>query len=260
MSAKSKESASASTLTVKIPTFEETQINNWEGDTIKVARSARKHAAPQKRPLTRKAKAIKEVEDEAEVARAIIPSSVTAPAITKPSGQQGLLQLSPRSLRLLSCSPDVDETLDLQTLVYSRNMDVDSDTAHEPPKGRRGRPRKRPKTEVPTLESILGSLPPNLLIIAIQPLVRGGAFPAGGVAGNIGMVTRARRLVHTALQMGGGQNAVSDWEETVFGEDRDVVGVGVKNAVVVVKFEAGKPAKKDKGLPPFVCPTCKSAI
>jgi hypothetical protein len=79
------------------------------------------------------------------------------------------------------------------------------------------------------------------------------------VAGNIGMVTKARRLVHTALQMGGGEDAVPGWEDTVFGEDREVVNVGLKNAVVRVTFEEGL-SKRDKGLPPFVCPNCKSAI
>ena len=279
MAAKSKESTSATkvSITVKIPSVRDIQMKSREGDTIKVTRSARKHTTPQKKPLTRKAKVMKEVEDEAEVAMAIMPSSATTPAIKTRSGQQGPFPLSPRSLRLLSCSPDVDETLDLQTLVYSRN--VDSDTSHVsdseesdeeivvPQKGRRGRPPKKrtkvkaakPNAENLTLDSVLETLPLDLLTVAIQPLVRGGAFPAGGVAGNVGMVTRARRLVHTALQMGGGQNAVPDWEETVFGDDREVVGVGVKNAVVVVKFEDGRP-KKDKGLPPFVCPNCKSAI
>jgi hypothetical protein len=109
------------------------------------------------------------------------------------------------------------------------------------------------------LESVLATIPPDLITIATQPLVRGGAFIAEGVAGNIGMVTKARRLVHTALQMGGGEDAVPGWEDTVFGEDREVINVGLKNAVVRVTFEEGLP-KRDKGLPPFVCPNCKSAI
>jgi hypothetical protein len=60
--------------------------------------------------------------------------------------------------------------------------------------------------------------------------------------------------------MGGGENVVPDWENTVFGEDREVVGVGLQNAVVRVTFKDKGRGKRDKGLPPFVCPTCRSAI
>ncbi len=155
-------------------------------------------------------------------------------------------------------------------------MTIDSATesnVHEPPKKkRRGHPLKaRPppkakksvetRTTRPLLTEVLSTLPQNLVKIATQPLVRGGAFPAGGVAGNIGMVTQSRRLVYAALQMGGGPESVpDDWQDKVFGDDRQVVGVGLENAIVDVKWEGSVPGKKDKELPPFLCPNCRSAI
>lgn len=75
------------------------------------------------------------------------------------------------------------------------------------------------------------------------------------------MVTQARRLVYAALQMGGGKDSVSeDWEDKVFGDDRKLIGVGIENAVVVVEWEGSVRGKKDRELPPFLCPNCKSAI
>jgi hypothetical protein len=273
---KSKESATAAreSLTVKIPRISESRESPESGGgTVRVARSARKHVS---KPSTRRTKARKEAEDEIEVAKAVLPPAS--------SSWQSSSSLTPRDLRLLSCSPDTDDTLDLEALIphTDDSMDVDSDpermsendgSADEPVIRKRGRGRpakktkakgkktaapRRKRTERPSLDSVLGTIPPSLLTIAVQPLVRGGAFVSGGVAGNIGMVTRARRLVHTALQMGGGDDVESDWEDVVFGEDRQVLEIGMKNAVVLVEDEDGSRAKEN--LPPFVCPNCKSAI
>ena len=42
------------------------------------------------------------------------------------------------------------------------------------------------------------------------------------------MVTQSRRLVYAALQMGGGPESVpEDWQDKVFGDDRQVLGVGL---------------------------------
>ena len=215
-------------LTLKIPSFS----GSHERSSVKVARSTREHASPLRRPSTRKAK----------VARAVIPPS--------PAPETPLLPLSPRCLRLLACSPDMDVTLDPWALILhndgatesSSDLDVDG---KKPATVRR-------HTETTSFESILATISPDLLTIAIQPLVRGGAFVAGGVAGNIGMVTKARRLVYAALQMGGGEEAAipKNWMDTVFTKDRDLVGIGTKNAVVHVMFD----------LPPFLCPRCGSAI
>lgn len=206
------------------------------------------------------------------------PACFFAKAITDeeviPTPEIRSIFLSSRSLHLLACSPDTDETLDLQALVPHDNdsMDTDtSDTGHsssESPDSEEDIPPSKngkvppPKKQIklakpkPSLDSVLATISQDLLTVATQPLVRGGAFVAGGVAGNIGMVTEARRLVYTALQMGGGQGAIpEDWKNVVFGKDRELVGIEVRNAVVHVMFEDGTPV-----LPSFVCPHCKSAI
>jgi hypothetical protein len=122
-------------------------------------------------------------------------------------------------------------------------------------KKRRGRPSKKmpsSRTEAViqsfTLAEVLfTTVPPNLLKVAQQPLVRGGAFELGGVVGNIGIVTCAiRRFVYRALE---GREVPSDWEELLFGEDSDVT---ISNAIV--KLRGGKM------VPPLLCPKCNSAI
>jgi len=146
---------------------------------------------------------------------------------------------------------------------------AESNVTESPKKKRRGHPlkfrppprAKNPERARPLVAEVLSTLPTNLVNIAIQPLVRGGAFPAGGVAGNIGMVTQSRRLVYAALQMGGGPESVpEDWQDKVFGDDRQVLGVGLENAIVDVKWDGSVLGKKDKMLPPFLCPNCRSAI
>lgn len=165
-------------------------------------------------------------------------------------------QSQPRALRLLACSPDTDDDVDLGLLIpitLVQNSQPDSDT--EPPKKkRRGRfSKKVPSSSIEdalqqprSLTAVLSTLPPDLLKIAQQPLVRGGAFAIGGVAGNIGAVTRARRIVYQVLE--GGQ-VPDDWEEALFGEDADAT---VGNAIV--KLTGGKT------IPPLLCPKCNSAI
>jgi len=162
-----------------------------------------------------------------------------------------------RALRLLACSPDTDDEIDLQSLIPITviHRDHDSDTEIEPPKKkRRGRPKNIPSSPTETvlqqprtLTQVLSTLPPDLLQVAQQPLVRGGAFAIGGVAGNIGAVTRARRIVYQLLE---GGEVPDDWEEMLFGEDGDA---NVGNAIV--KLVGGKTV-----IPPLICPKCKSAI
>ena len=81
-------------------------------------------------------------------------------------------------------------------------------------------------------------LPADLLLIAQQPIVRGGAFSAGGVAGNISDVVGARRIVYEALQ---GKLVPDTWEE----------GLDVHRAVYI---------KKTGKTPAFLCPKCEGAI
>ena len=159
-----------------------------------------------------------------------------------------------RALRLLACSPDTDDEIDLQSLIPITIIH-ESDTEIEPPKKkRRGRPKNIPSSptvtvlqQPRTVTQVLSTLPPDLLRIAQQPLVRGGAFSSGGVAGNIGAVTRARRIVYQILE---GGEVPDDWDEMLFGEDGDS---NVGNAIV--KLIGGKTV-----MPPLLCPKCKSAI
>lgn len=271
MARKSKEASTTakSSLTVKIPQdFSNAQGNRREDEVEGPIRSARKHAVPPKKSTRKTRGASKLVANGGEASTVVIATA---------NG----LSLSGRDLRLLACSPDTNDNIDLHALIPSSDtqMVVESDSEgvrpgdddfdeQETVPRKIGPPRGRPKpkdapnsraVERPSLDSILATIPSDLLTIAIQPLVRGGAFVEGGIAGNIGMVSRGRRLVYTALQMGSGKYVDSDWEDTVFGEDRDLSEVELKNAVVRVTFNEGR-AEKDDGLPPFVCPHCKSAI
>ena len=163
-------------------------------------------------------------------------------------------QSQPRALRLLACSPDTDDEIDLGSLIpITLEKNTESDTELEPPKKkRRGRPSKKPLSpevalqQPRTVTEVLSTLPSDLLKIAQQPLVRGGAFAVGGVAGNIGAVTRARRIVYQVLE---GGEVPDEWEEMLFGEDGEA---NVGNAIV--KLTGGKT------VPPLLCPKCNSAI
>ena len=183
--------------------------------------------------------------------RPIVVNGSPATTTTAPKSQS-------RALRLLACSPDTDDAIDLGSLIpltiVHKKSQPESDTDEPPKKKRRGRPSKNipsSPTEAVlqqprTLSEVLSTLPPDLLNIAQQPLVRGGAFALGGVAGNIGAVTRARRIVYQVLE---GGEVPDGWEEMVFGED---AGANVDN--VIVKLTGGRT------IPPLLCPKCKSAI
>ncbi|GLB39938.1 hypothetical protein LshimejAT787_0704480 [Lyophyllum shimeji] len=80
----------------------------------------------------------------------------------------------------------------------------------------------------------LAALPRHLVHIAEQPIVRGAAFPAGGVAGNVAAVVRARRMVYAALR---GEEVPAGWEEEL--------GVGVEEAVVEVEVPSDEEEEED---------------
>lgn len=207
-------------------------------------RSARKHASP--------------VKKVSKTTTAAPPAS--AASSSSPSSAS-------RALRLLACSPDTDDNVDLESLValtmvqVSLTNDDDASDVEKPPKKkRRGRPSKIATAEpaspvevraqpVRALADTLADLPPLLLQVAQQPMVRGAAFKPGGVSGNIGFVTRARRLVYQILE---GSSLPEDWEAQVFGVHKEVE-LGAENAVVKITG-ARKP------LPLIVCPKCRSAI
>ena len=157
-----------------------------------------------------------------------------------------------RALRLLACSPDTNNEVDLESLIP---ISIVQGNAQLKPPNKKRRGGRQPKnvpsspTEVElqqphTLTQVLSTLPPDLLNIAQQPMVRGGAFRFGGVAGNIGAVTRARRIVYEVLE---GGDMPDDWEAEVLGE-----GAEVKNAIVKLTGERTVAA--------LICPVCNSAI
>ncbi|PPR05937.1 hypothetical protein CVT24_006659 [Panaeolus cyanescens] len=162
--------------------------------------------------------------------------------------------LSPRSLRLLACSPDTDEVVDLASLIP---LTIVTQTAEDASDS--SRPRKRARTskqssatqeallEQPrSLVDVLGDMPGDLIRIAEQPLVRGGAFVHGGITGNICFVSRARQLVYSILE---GEALPDDWESVIFQEE----GTSIDNAIVTLKGAT-------RSIPPVVCPNCQSAI
>ena len=262
-------------------------INGDVGKAV-VRKSARKHASPVK-----KAKSTVKVDVKAEA------NETTA-------------GLTPRALRLLACSPDTDEDVDLAGLIFQGGRDEERevegmmgkgkekavengettgdedelDTIRlEPPRKRQRQARSYPRSTssqpssstaaemhpAPPLDQLLSALPPDLLSIATQPQVRGAAFGEGGVSGNVGLVTRARRFVYAYLRAGGDEDMLDEWEEVVFGivrgEDDQGVEVGTDGEKGTRK---GKKAEKGeratiknaivRGLQPFVCPVCRSAI
>lgn len=171
---------------------------------------------------------------------------------SRKSTKQGSLKqinpaTTPRNLRLLAASPDTDDVVDLDSLIP---LTITSDSE---------RPKKRAKTrqsnssaheavvEQPkSLSEALSNMPADLVRVAQQPLVRGGAFTHGDITGNLCFVARARKLVYSILE---GEEVPDDWISQVFQEEN----TSLHNAIVVLK-------NATKALPPVVCPNCKSAI
>ncbi|TFK67649.1 hypothetical protein BDN72DRAFT_960887 [Pluteus cervinus] len=133
-----------------------------------------------------------------------------------------------RKHRLLLCSPDTDKEFSLEALIKER--------VSTPAKKRRSSGGKRAISATsPT--SVLASLPAKLVELAMQPMVRGAAFPEGGVTGNISYVAHARRLVYSGMT--DTDPIPDDWEDEVN-----------QHATIVTMED----------IPPLVCPKCKSAI
>lgn len=261
-------------------------VVNGEAGKETPRKSARKHASP-----------VKKVKSKVKVG-------------VKAEVDKGTAGLTPRELRLLACSPDTDEDVDLAGLILQGGGDEEReiegmmrkergkekavrttrdedelDTIRlEPARKKQRQAKSHPQSTssqpssstaaethpTPTLDQLLSAVPPELLSIATQAQVRGGAFWQGGVSGNVGFVTRARRLVYAYLREGGDEGILDGWEEVVFGivsqesPDEEDAGNGtrkenrdeeaeratIQNAIVRV----------EGGLQPFVCPVCRSAI
>jgi len=258
-------------------------VNGEVGKGV-VRKSARKHASPVKK----------------------------ARSTVKTEADKTTTGLTPRALRLLACSPDTDESVDLAGLILQGGGDEERevegmmgkgkekavedgettggedelDTIRlEPPRKRQRQARNYQRSTssqpssstaaethpAPTLDQLLSALPPDLLSIATQAQVRGAAFWEGGVSGNLGLVTRARRFVYAYLRAGGDEDMLDGWEEVVFGvvgaeddQDEEVEMDGEKATRKGKKGEKGERATIQnaivRGLQPFVCPVCRSAI
>jgi len=232
-------------------------------------KSARKHASPIKKARVR----------------------------VRANGDASMVGPTPRALRLLACSPDTDENVDLAGLILRRReADEEERTAIDDAEIAGGkddsdairleRPRKRQRPSSPspsaaknpasTLSQLLSAVPPDLLAVATQPQVRGGAFWEGGISGNVGFVTRARRLVYEYLRASDG-GVLDGWEETVFGppqeveEDDEASASAERGQAHRGKAKRGEVGKRPTienaivrvngwSVEPFVCPECKSAI
>jgi hypothetical protein len=124
-------------------------------------------------------------------------------------------------IRLL-CSPDTDETP-----VFPFNLEPH-------PSG------------CSSLDAVDVNLPPNLLMLAAQPIVRGAALPALGITGNSHDVIYARRLVYAALR---GTAVPEVWEDLV-----DLAASVVDCHLPILKLE-----ETDEMLV-FACPDCSGPI
>ncbi|KAF4613128.1 hypothetical protein D9613_011078 [Agrocybe pediades] len=141
-----------------------------------------------------------------------------------------------RALRLLACSPDTDDEVDLLSLIPLSVQVVSPNTPESrPSKKRRGKESAIPPPPVSTrsqdssrLTKALSAIPADLLKVAQQPIVRGGAFVLGGVAGNVSFVTRARRLTYHILQ---GNDVPADWKDQIFPRES---GCDIANALVKI--------------------------
>ncbi|KAJ7173070.1 hypothetical protein C8R43DRAFT_978383 [Mycena crocata] len=155
-----------------------------------------------------------------------------------------------RDRALLLCDPDTGVQFQLATPLNAADV--------EPPKKRR-----RASEGVSITSTIhagekvlLAALPPALVRAATQPIVRGGAFTAGGVVGNIAVVRAAQRIVCAALRDNNGSDG---WE----GEMPD----GWQSKAEVVLRNTGR-RRKGKGrnaqvgpvLLALNCPACGGPI
>ncbi|KAG6909731.1 hypothetical protein DXG01_015719 [Tephrocybe rancida] len=142
-----------------------------------------------------------------------------------------------------------------------------------------------------SLDMRLAALPPDLVLIAEQPIVRGAAFRVGGLAGNLGAVVAARRTVYTALgwkpekdededeeeEKEKEQWGLEGWEERVGPVERAVVDLGVESEGDDSGLEddetkskgrrkktTGKVRKRkggeEEGVVALMCPNCNGAI
>ncbi|KAJ6591272.1 hypothetical protein DFH09DRAFT_1139167 [Mycena vulgaris] len=150
-------------------------------------------------------------------------------------------------------------------------LDFDSamSSASDPPKKRR---RASHAPTGPAAQALLDALPPTLVHAAAQPIVKGGAFRAGGVVGNVTAVLTARRFVFEALR--DGTASADGWEAHMPDRWEELVDVQLGGAVQKPKrgrtlYFGGRSSKgKEKGKAKAVnaevlalqCPGCGGPI
>ncbi|KAF7330036.1 hypothetical protein MKEN_00267700 [Mycena kentingensis (nom. inval.)] len=97
------------------------------------------------------------------------------------------------------------------------------------------------------------SIPRLLVLLAAQPIVRGGTH---GVAGNVAAVVKARRMVREALSASGGRKELDHWE--------DEPGFEMWDDAIVEGFDVNGLRFENMGQKPlassFHCPSCMRAI
>ncbi|KAJ7768681.1 hypothetical protein DFH07DRAFT_1007990 [Mycena maculata] len=161
-----------------------------------------------------------------------------------------------RDRGFLLCDPDTGRCLELDDVLGS---------ASDPPKKKRRTSRAATPHPMPTVgpaaSTLFAALPPALLDAAAQPIVRGGAFAAGGVAGNVSAVLAARRLVFDALS--GGASA-DGWEAHMPDRWEALVAVSVsEGGSKNTKSKQNSPSKakaKAGEVLALQCPECGGPI
>lgn len=163
-----------------------------------------------------------------------------------------------RSIDLLCASPETDDTTfalgDLVAQAQSKPPPPKKRKRERPPKrvglgvgGRKGKSDTEDSNEdspgivqvqpVPSTEELLEGVPESLKVVAQQPIVRGAAYRAGGVAGNVRVVVRARKKLYAMIE---GRPLDDD--------DEDGDEEGMERAVVRMV------------MPALVCPMCQGPI
>ncbi|KAJ7726923.1 hypothetical protein B0H16DRAFT_1591780 [Mycena metata] len=112
---------------------------------------------------------------------------------------------------------------------------------------------------------ILRRVPDDLVFLAAQPMVRGGAY---GVAGNVAIVVRARRVVHAALPIVGHESfsgseaeglcildAELELDLDLYSWYEDSGFASWEDAIVEARLSS---EAQTEGV--FVCPTCGGAL
>jgi hypothetical protein len=142
-----------------------------------------------------------------------------------------------RHLRLITTSPDDDTLFTLSDLVPAPSPPATKSKKKQP---------DAPHTASKTSEEILASLPPPLVYIAQQQILR-GVF-GGGIVGNVKAVTTARRLIYEAVKQ---EKLRDDWEQIVAS-----AGPMSNTGGNVVRKKAKRGAEWDM----LVCTNCKGPV